>query len=182
MTLFCTLAWILISSDTVVLNLELEIYSCAILHIWTGFGQIWNLLGKFAVGFVKFIFWPNLSLLQIWINFVGLFLIYLKRSIWKSWSKFGRVKIVKNQILAQSGLKFDYISSLISSLLRTTRPEPCMTLGMHAVQISTSSPFLWARINTAFSFSVLFCPQTLQTTIFSVLICFPFLKIWAYFI
>ena len=85
-------------------------------------------------------------------------------------------------ILAQSGLKFDYISSLISSLLRTTRPEPWMTLGMHAVQISTSSPFLWARINTAFSFSVLFCPQTLQTTIFSVLICFPFLKIWAYFI
>ena len=34
-----------------------------------------------------------------------------------------------------------------------------MTLGMHAVQISTSSPFLWARTNTAFSFSVLFCPH-----------------------
>jgi hypothetical protein len=47
---------------------------------------------------------------------------------------------------------------------------------MQPVQISTSSPFLCARTNTAISFSLLFCPQTLQTTVLFSLIFYPFVK------
>jgi len=43
------------------------------------FGSNLKFIGKFAAILVKFIFWLNLSLLQILISFVGLFLIYLKR-------------------------------------------------------------------------------------------------------
>ena len=55
MTLFCALAWILVGSDTVVLNLGALNLRLRYFAYLDGFWSNLKFIGKFAVGFVKFI-------------------------------------------------------------------------------------------------------------------------------
>lgn len=55
MTLFCALAWILVGSDTVTLNLEALNLQLRDFAYFDEFGSNLKFIGKFAVDFVKFI-------------------------------------------------------------------------------------------------------------------------------